>query len=58
MQNIISNAEMPLLKEIIVEIGPNLSELMCDAFGNYFCQKIFSLIDYNWNLYDIHVILT
>lgn len=44
LQNSLANRPYEFLKNILVEMKDNLSELLIDPYANYFCPKFYGLL--------------
>ena len=45
MQKVYLNIEPDILEEIFLELLPKISKLMIDPYANYFCQKLYSVLN-------------
>ena len=44
-QNYLKNTHSDIIHQIFVEICPHLSEIISDAYANYFCKRFFSYLN-------------
>ena len=44
-QNYLKNTHSDILHQILIEILPNIKELMTDPYANYFCRKLFTFLN-------------
>ena len=47
MQKVYLNTETSILEKIFIELIPKIPQLMIDPYANYFCQKFFSVLNYD-----------
>lgn len=45
MQNCLELTDKAIISKIFSEINNNISELLIDAYGNYFCQKLYQFLN-------------
>lgn len=45
MQTYIFNSSLEVIKAIFSEIVDQMNDIITNIYGNYFCQKFFSVLD-------------
>ena len=56
LQNLLSLIDDSDIQKLLIKLSPNLTEVMCSHYGNYFIQKFFQRLNYQQRLFILNII--
>ena len=56
LQNLLSLIDDSDIQKLLIKLSPNLTEIMCSHYGNYFIQKFFQRLNYQQRLFILNII--
>ena len=56
LQNLLSLIDDSDIQKLLIKLSPNLTEVMCSHYGNYFIQKFFQRLNYQQRLFILNIL--